>query len=202
MTLLNDIQQRSEEILNTKAVIKQYENELDKLDNEIAELERRTENELSFELDKQLNEKKEFRPKAQHRLDKAKQKLGEDIKVKARAIAPYVTRYVKEQFKQDKTIQEKYEQARAALLDAHRQVIEYEESRKDRANKIMAELEQAKYNAALQKTSVIGISHSSEILSKSKLLLDLDMRGYNGHPSMRKWFELVEEQANRESVKQ
>jgi ElaB/YqjD/DUF883 family membrane-anchored ribosome-binding protein len=202
MTLLNDIQQRSEEILNTKAVIKQYENELDKLDNEIAELERRTENELSFELDKQLNEKKEFRPKAQHRLDKAKQKLGEDIKVKARAIAPYVTRYAKEQFKEDDMIQEKYEQAQASLLDAYKQVIEYEDARKDRAKQIMADLDKAKYNEAISKTSIVGISHISEILSKSELLLNLDMQGYNGHPSMRKWFELVEEQANRKPVNQ
>lgn len=159
MTLEN-IKEKSTEIIKTKNIIEKYREQVEQLENEIEQLEKEVSKTLDFEKDVELQEKKESLPKFKQRLEQAERKNKEDLRIKGLSLISVTTRYQNEEMAIDKQVVEAYQTAKKDLSKAYESIEAYELEREKKADVLAETVAQAGYTEAVDGLGVASTNDS------------------------------------------
>lgn len=136
--------------LKKQGVLKEYEAEIQTLDDDIKALEDKRIDTVSFKLDKELAEKRNVRAKLGRQFKEVKERTEAELSTLADGISSKAARYTAEVFNTDETLNKKELAARKALLNGYAAYQDYEEYRKELAVKISEELNKSDYKSAVR----------------------------------------------------
>ena len=147
---MESIKKDISKVLQKQGVLKEYEAEIQRLDNDIKALEDKRIDTVSFKLDKELAEKRNVRAELGRQFKEVKERTGSELSTLADDISSKAARYTTEVFNTDETLNKKELAARKALLNGYAAYQDYEEYRKRLAVKISEELNKSDYKSAVR----------------------------------------------------
>jgi len=141
--LLQKVDEQSKSILEEYAVIEQYEQEVADLEDDISKLQDKQDEQLSFEVDKELNEKKNLLPKAKQHLERVKKNNGEKLMNKVAQIP--VAQYLKQAVNESDETRQARKKAVNDFITAYDNIVQFN---KDYGNTIIQEVQRVKNETA------------------------------------------------------
>ena len=136
--------------LQKQGVLKEYEAEIQTLDDDIKALEDKRIDTVSFKIDKELAEKRSVRAEIARQFKEVKERTETELSSLADGISSKAARYTTSVLNTDETLNKKELAARDALLKGYAAYQEYEEYRKGLAVKISEELNKSDYKSAVR----------------------------------------------------
>ena len=136
--------------LQKQGVLKEYEAEIQTLDDDIKALEDKRIDTVSFKIDKELAEKRNVRAELSRQFKEVKERTEAELSTLADVISSKAARYTAEVLNTDETLNKKELAARKALLNGYTAYQDYEEYRKRLAVKISEELNKSDYKSAVK----------------------------------------------------
>lgn len=147
---MESIKKDISKVLQKQGVLKEYEAEIKRLDNDIKALEDKRIDTVSFKLDKELAEKRNVRVELGRQFKEVKERTEAELSTLADGISSKAARYTAEVLNTDETLNKKESAARKALLNGYAAYQDYEEYRKGLAVKISEELNKSDYKSAVR----------------------------------------------------
>ena len=147
---MESIKKDISKVLQKQGVLKEYEAEIQTLDDDIKALEDKRIDTVSFKIDKELAEKRSVRSELGRQFKEVKERTEAELSTLADGISSKAARYTAEVFSTDETLNKKESAARDALLNGYAAYREYEEYRKRLAVKISEELNKSDYKSAVR----------------------------------------------------
>lgn len=147
---MESIKKDISKVLQKQGVLKEYEAEIQTLDDDIKALEDKRIDTVSFKLDKELAEKRNVRAELGRQFKEVKERTEKELSTLADGISSKAARYTAEVFNTDETLNKKELAARKALLNGYAAYQDYEEYRKKLAVKISEELNKSDYKSAVR----------------------------------------------------
>lgn len=147
---MESIKKDISKVLQKQGVLKEYEAEIQTLDDDIKALEDKRIDTVSFKIDKELAEKRNVRAELGRQFKEVKERTEAELSTLADGISSKAARYTAEVFNTDETLNKKELAARKALLNGYAAYQDYEECRKQLAVKISDELNKHDYKSAVK----------------------------------------------------
>lgn len=147
---MESIKKDISKVLQKQGVLKEYEAEIQTLDDDIKALEDKRIDTVSFKIDKELAEKRNVRAELGRQFKEVKERTEKELSTLADVISGKAARYTAEVFNTDETLNKKELAARKALLNGYAAYQDYEEYRKELAVKISEELNKSDYKSAVR----------------------------------------------------
>ena len=147
---MESIKKDISKVLQKQGVLKEYEAEIQTLDDDIKALEDKRIDTVSFKIDKELAEKRNVRAELGRQFKEVKERTEKELSTIADGISGKAARYTAEVFNTDETLNKKELAARKALLNGYAAYQDYEEYRKELAVKISEELNKSDYKTAVR----------------------------------------------------
>lgn len=147
---MESIKKDISKVLQKQGVLKEYEAEIQTLDDDIKALEDKRIDTVSFKIDKELAEKRNVRAELGRQFKEVKERTEAELSTLADGISSKAARYTAEVFNTDETLNKKELAARKALLNGYAAYQDYEEYRKRLAVKISEELNKSDYKSAVR----------------------------------------------------
>ena len=147
---MESIKKDISKVLQKQGVLKEYEAEIQTLDDDIKALEDKRIDTVSFKIDKELAEKRNVRAELGRQFKEVKERTEAELSTLADGISSKAARYTTEVFNTDETLNKKELAARKALLNGYAAYQDYEEYRKELAVKISEELNKSDYKSAVR----------------------------------------------------
>ena len=147
---MESIKKDISKVLQKQGVLKEYEAEIQTLDDDIKALEDKRIDTVSFKIDKELAEKRNVRAELGRQFKEVKERTEAELSSLADGISSKAARYTAEVFNTDETLNKKELAARKALLNGYAAYQDYEEYRKRLAVKISEELNKSDYKSAVK----------------------------------------------------
>ena len=147
---MESIKKDISKVLQKQGVLKEYEAEIQTLDDDIKALEDKRIDTVSFKIDKELAEKRNVRAELGRQFKEVKERTEAELSTLADGISSKAARYTAEVFNTDETLNKKELAARKALLNGYAAYQDYEEYRKELAVKISEELNKSDYKSAVR----------------------------------------------------
>ena len=147
---MESIKKDISKVLQKQGVLKEYEAEIQTLDDDIKALEDKRIDTVSFKIDKELAEKRNVRAELCRQFKEVKERTEKELSTLADVISGKAARYTAEVFNNDETLNKKELAARKALLNGYAAYQDYEEYRKELAVKISEELNKSDYKSAVR----------------------------------------------------
>ena len=147
---MESIKKDISKVLQKQGVLKEYEAEIQTLDDDIKALEDKRIDTVSFKIDKELAEKRNVRAELSRQFKEVKERTEAELSTLADGISSKAARYTAEVFNTDETLNKKELAARKALLNGYAAYQDYEEYRKELAVKISEELNKSDYKSAVR----------------------------------------------------
>src|SRR5699024_181755 len=113
--------------LQKQGVLKEYEDEIQTLDDDIKALEDKRIDKVSFKIDKELAEKRNVRAELARQFKEAKERTEAELSTLADGISSKAARYTAAAFSTDDTLTTKEVAARKAQLNGYAAYHEYKE---------------------------------------------------------------------------
>src|SRR5699024_1911700 len=133
-----------------QGVLKEYEAEIQTLDDDIKALEDKRIDTVSFKIDKELAEKRSVRAELGRQFKEVKERTETELSSLADGISSKAARYTAEVLNTDETLNKKELAAREDLLKGYAAYQDYEEYRKRLAVKISEGLNKSDYKSAVR----------------------------------------------------
>lgn len=147
---MESIKKDISKVLQKQGVLKEYEAEIQTLDDDIKALEDKRIDTVSFKIDKELAEKRNVRAELGRQFKEVKERTEKELSTLADGISSKAARYTAEVFNTDETLNKKELAARKALLNGYAAYQDYEEYRKRLAVKISEGLNESDYKSAVR----------------------------------------------------
>lgn len=190
--MIKEIEKQANEMLQIKENTARYREQVEKLENEIRQLEKEVAETLDFEKDVQLQDKKDRLPTFKQRLAQAERKEEDELKKRAMQLNNVVYRYQKKEMEQAEEIEEAYKTAKGALIDAYEAIQGYERAREKKAASIIEKVTQAGHDEAMRGVPIPHNNLLDSLLERAKTKINLNQYIGGGRPqSAKRFFEEI-----------